>query len=100
MCGESGSGKTVSAKFLMKYLAYTSTKTAVDPKDYIEAQKVGRQVLDANPVLESFGNAKTVLNDNSSRFGKFTKMLFSERKVAQDIIFRVENQPFNMLSFS
>ena len=79
VCGESGSGKTESAKLFMKFLAYTSTQTSLDSADFTEAEKVGKQVLDANPILESFGNAKTVLNDNSSRFGKFTKMLFKNK---------------------
>lgn len=79
VCGESGSGKTESAKLMMKFLAYTSTANTSDPKQFLEAQSIGKQVLDANPILESFGNAKTVLNNNSSRFGKFTKMLFAER---------------------
>lgn len=79
ICGESGSGKTESAKLFMKFLAYTSTVTSEDPKEYLEAESIGKQVLDANPILESFGNAKTVLNNNSSRFGKFTKMQFADR---------------------
>mmetsp|Transcript_38665 Transcript_38665/g.76103 ORF Transcript_38665/g.76103 Transcript_38665/m.76103 type:complete len:1885 (-) Transcript_38665:85-5739(-) len=80
VCGESGSGKTESAKLFMKFLAYTSTVTSEDQREYQEAEKIGKQVLDANPILESFGNAKTVLNNNSSRFGKFTKMMFAERE--------------------
>jgi myosin-5 len=88
VCGESGSGKTESAKQLMRYLAYTTTK---DPSSLGTTSKhrrnksnldgvvsIEQQVLDANPILESFGNAKTNLNNNSSRFGKFTKILFDD----------------------
>ena len=76
VCGESGSGKTESAKLFMKFLAYTSSFASISSESYFEASEVGKKILDANPILESFGNAQTVLNDNSSRFGKFTKMLF------------------------
>eukprot|EP00808_Paulinella_micropora_P000154 g50153.t1 len=72
VCGESGSGKTESAKHLMRYLAWTPTSS-----DDSTERSMEKQVLDANPILESFGNAKTVLNWNSSRFGKFTKIVFS-----------------------
>lgn len=82
VCGESGSGKTESAKYQMRFLAFTTTSGAKDKTEFESADKVGQQVLDANPILESFGNAKTLLNNNSSRFGKFTKMLFEEVKSA------------------
>eukprot|EP00457_Paulinella_chromatophora_P000540 gb/GEZN01000540.1/.p1 GENE.gb/GEZN01000540.1/~~gb/GEZN01000540.1/.p1 ORF type:complete len:1260 (-),score=321.89 gb/GEZN01000540.1/:281-4060(-) len=81
VCGESGSGKTESAKYMMRFLAFTTTATSVDPSEFAEADAIGQQVLDANPILESYGNAKTLINNNSSRFGKFTKMLFLEGKV-------------------
>jgi len=82
VCGESGSGKTESAKYMMRYLAFTTTSTSLDPSEFAEADAIGQQVLDANPILESFGNAKTLINNNSSRFGKFTKMLFTDAKAA------------------
>jgi len=80
VCGESGSGKTESAKYMMRFLAFTTTSQSTDKNEFAEADKIGKQVLDANPILESFGNAKTLINNNSSRFGKFTKMLFRESK--------------------
>jgi len=73
VCGESGSGKTESAKHLMRYLAYSPHNDPNDTEVSIE-----EQVLQCNPIMESFGNAKTVLNNNSSRFGKFTKIVFGE----------------------
>eukprot|EP00808_Paulinella_micropora_P013586 g76738.t1 len=86
VCGESGSGKTESAKHLMRYLAWTPrTHGASDSKTVSMEQ----QVLDANPILESFGNAKTVLNWNSSRFGKFTKIIFDnpdQEKIVGSVI--------------
>jgi myosin-5 len=79
-------GKTESAKHLMRYLAYTDGDAPdEDTGPRTEGKKVSieKQVLDANPILESFGNAKTVLNNNSSRFGKFTKLVFTQHEVKE-----------------
>ncbi|XP_043571152.1 myosin-4-like [Chiloscyllium plagiosum] len=77
--GESGAGKTVNTKRVIQYFA--SVGAAIDPNKKKEAQKSGKgsledQIIQANPLLEAFGNAKTVRNDNSSRFGKFIRIHF------------------------
>ncbi|KAF7081367.1 hypothetical protein CFC21_085317 [Triticum aestivum] len=71
--GESGAGKTESTKMIMRYLAYMGGKAAS------EGRTVEKQVLQSNPVLEAFGNAKTVRNNNSSRFGKFVEIQFDQK---------------------
>ncbi|KDP33878.1 hypothetical protein JCGZ_07449 [Jatropha curcas] len=70
--GESGAGKTETTKMLMRYLAYLGGRAGV------EGRTVEQQVLESNPVLEAFGNAKTVRNNNSSRFGKFVEIQFDK----------------------
>uniref|UniRef100_A0A8C2Q9L4 Unconventional myosin-Ib n=1 Tax=Cyprinus carpio TaxID=7962 RepID=A0A8C2Q9L4_CYPCA len=67
--GESGAGKTEASKFVMSYVAAVCGKGQ-------EVNKVKEQLLQSNPVLEAFGNAKTVRNDNSSRFGKYMDIEF------------------------
>jgi len=67
--GESGAGKTESSKILMQYIAAVS-------KSSTEVDRIKNQLLDSNPVLEAFGNAKTLRNDNSSRFGKYMEIQF------------------------
>lgn len=69
--GESGAGKTESTKNLLKYLCH-SMVAVVEPIDTID-----RKVIDANPILEAFGNAKTRHNNNSSRFGKFVEVHYN-----------------------
>ncbi|XP_045477218.1 myosin heavy chain, muscle isoform X35 [Harmonia axyridis] len=74
--GESGAGKTENTK---KVIAYFATVGASSKKPTEEEKKKGTledQVVQTNPVLEAFGNAKTVRNDNSSRFGKFIRIHF------------------------
>ena len=84
--GESGAGKTVSAKYIMRYFATR------EPPDQPGARSRGRadsmseteeQILATNPIMEAFGNAKTTRNDNSSRFGKYIEIMFNK---SMDII--------------
>ncbi|PON62582.1 Myosin, partial [Parasponia andersonii] len=71
--GESGAGKTETTKMLMRYLAFLGGRSAA------EGRTVEQQVLESNPVLEAFGNAKTSRNNNSSRFGKFVEIQFDKQ---------------------
>lgn len=67
--GESGAGKTYTVRVCLGYLS----EAAGSPTG------IERKIMAANPLLEAFGNAKTLRNDNSSRFGKFVRLFFSER---------------------
>ncbi|XP_023287095.1 myosin-6-like [Seriola lalandi dorsalis] len=78
--GESGAGKTVNTKRVIQYFA--SIAAAPTGKKDAAAEKKGTledQIIQANPALEAFGNAKTIRNDNSSRFGKFIRIHFDNR---------------------
>jgi myosin-5 len=82
--GESGAGKTETSKLLMQYLAWMGGYKdggggggGGGSSQRNGGRSVEQQVLESNPLLEAFGNAKTVRNDNSSRFGKFTEIQFN-----------------------
>ena len=70
--GESGAGKTENAKKILSYISAVSTSAN-------DGDRLKEQLLKSNPVLESFGNATTVRNNNSSRFGKYMEIQFSLR---------------------
>ncbi|KAG3008401.1 Unconventional myosin-Vb [Phytophthora cactorum] len=72
--GESGAGKTETTKILMSHLASAGSQSTTDAQ--AKEANIIERVLDANPLMESFGNAKTSRNDNSSRFGKFSELQF------------------------
>jgi len=90
--GESGAGKTVTTKIVLNYFAMLSQKSqeAAEENRVKEAGANGgkngnkntsieQQVLQSNPILEAFGNARTIRNDNSSRFGKYINIAFTDR---------------------
>ena len=79
--GESGAGKTEASKIVMKYLREISSTSALSEKEKEAGHTVGVKMMQSNPILEAFGNAKTVRNDNSSRFGKLMRIKFNERGV-------------------
>eukprot|EP00903_Cladosiphon_okamuranus_P010022 g9504.t1 len=88
--GESGAGKTETVKILMGHLAVASSPNSGEEGGGVVAAGKGgdgegqaegnddviRKIIESNPLLESFGNAQTTRNDNSSRFGKFTQLQF------------------------
>ena len=75
--GESGAGKTEACKMVMKYLGKVSMlKASQEQADTAERCRI--KILQSSPILEGFGNAKTVRNNNSSRFGKFIKVKFHD----------------------
>ncbi|WRT65043.1 uncharacterized protein IL334_001985 [Kwoniella shivajii] len=83
--GESGAGKTVSAKFILRYFASVDdpakSQSSGGRRREIGSEDDGmseteKQILASNPIMEAFGNAKTTRNDNSSRFGKYIEILF------------------------
>jgi len=86
--GESGAGKTVTTKLLMSYLSKLSEKKSSTSDSSSQTDDDGsskeestmsieKRVLESNPIMESFGNARTIRNDNSSRFGKYIEMKFT-----------------------
>ncbi|XP_053186083.1 myosin-7-like [Scomber japonicus] len=79
--GESGAGKTVNTKRVIQYFASIAAPVGGVKRD-AAAEKKGTledQIIQCNPALEAFGNAKTIRNDNSSRFGKFIRIHFDNR---------------------
>ncbi|KAK4945132.1 Myosin type-2 heavy chain 1 [Elasticomyces elasticus] len=74
--GESGAGKTVSAKYIMRYFATRGSPGQTRADSISETEE---QILATNPVMEAFGNAKTTRNDNSSRFGKYIEIMFDKQ---------------------
>ncbi|KAM3071988.1 Myosin type-2 heavy chain 1 [Clarireedia jacksonii] len=80
--GESGAGKTVSAKYIMRYFAtrespdQPGTRTKRGTEQMSETEE---RILATNPIMEAFGNAKTTRNDNSSRFGKYIEIMFDDK---------------------
>ncbi|XP_037647337.1 myosin-1-like isoform X4 [Sebastes umbrosus] len=80
--GESGAGKTVNTKRVIQYFATIASMGDVSKKEQLPSKMKGNledQIIQANPLLEAFGNAKTVRNDNSSRFGKFIRIHFGTK---------------------
>ncbi|CAK9436845.1 uncharacterized protein LODBEIA_P13670 [Lodderomyces beijingensis] len=79
--GESGAGKTVSAKYIMRYLATVEEEgdQTLGSDHKADMSQVEKQILATNPIMEAFGNAKTTRNDNSSRFGKYLEILFDKQ---------------------
>uniref|UniRef100_Q63862-2 Isoform 2 of Myosin-11 n=1 Tax=Rattus norvegicus TaxID=10116 RepID=Q63862-2 len=73
--GESGAGKTENTKKVIQYLAVVASSHKGQGPSFAYGE-LEKQLLQANPILEAFGNAKTVKNDNSSRFGKFIRINF------------------------
>ncbi|KAM5158485.1 unconventional myosin-X [Mantella aurantiaca] len=76
--GESGAGKTESTKHILKYLSAMS-QHSLELSSKVKTASVEQAILESSPIMEAFGNAKTVYNNNSSRFGKFIQLSICQK---------------------
>ena len=74
--GESGAGKTETNKYMMRYLAWRAENLGTKKAATVKLSALAEPILKTNPLLEAFGNAKTVRNNNSSRFGRWIEVHF------------------------
>ncbi|EGD79108.1 myosin [Salpingoeca rosetta] len=83
--GESGAGKTESTKLFIRHVMDVSARGILNTATPATRTRhpLEEKIIQLNPILESFGNAQTVMNDNSSRFGKFVELKFNESGVVQ-----------------
>ena len=85
--GESGAGKTESTKLFIRQLMDVSASSLIGGTGAAAAQRTRHpledRIIQLNPILEAFGNAQTVMNDNSSRFGKFLEVLYDDEENLQ-----------------
>lgn len=80
--GESGAGKTEATKQCLDYLTRVSSNpNDQNSSDPLQVSKIATRIIAASPILEAFGNAQTIRNPNSSRFGKWMELIFSEENV-------------------
>jgi myosin heavy subunit len=91
--GPSGSGKTETCKLVLRHLAYV-TRNSVSNESAKSSLELGKLLVLTNPLLEAFGNAETVLNRNSSRFGKFTQIHVSRDDRGQGAILGASIQTY------
>ena len=90
--GESGAGKTETVKIAMNHMASVQRGPVTPGGDDNFEDPVVNRVLQSNPLLETFGNAKTTRNDNSSRFGKYVQLQFDNTEVVPGIIDRSKSR--------
>ncbi|XP_051985002.1 unconventional myosin-X [Xyrauchen texanus] len=76
--GESGAGKTESTKMILRFLSAMSQQSVELSTRKAASSHVEEAILESSPIMEAFGNAKTIHNNNSSRFGKFIQLHFSQ----------------------
>jgi len=79
--GESGAGKTESAKLFMKHVIMLSSNAA----GAASMKGLEEKIIQLNPLLEALGNAQTLMNDNSSRFGKFVELRFNAQSAVVEV---------------
>lgn len=77
--GESGAGKTENTKKIIQYFSISGAGANSSSLKGSNHENIDEKILQANPIMESFGNAKTIKNNNSSRFGKFIKIYFDDK---------------------
>jgi myosin heavy subunit len=88
-CGESGAGKTETLKYLLRFFAGSlEVPLQAETQPQKALRILERKILESNPIMESFGNASTRKNENSSRFGKFVELYFNAKFHVQSATIR------------